>query len=469
MDIRVRFAPSPTGHLHIGGLRTALFNELFARHHGGKLLLRIEDTDRERSKPEYTHSILKSFAWAGITFDEELVIQSHRIDRHKQAIEQLLQEGKAYRCYCTPEEVAARNVETRGTDAVYGNKYDRYCLHNKSDVHKSKPYAVRFKLPFISGNITFIDLIRGPITFDIEQLDDFIIARSDGYPMYNFVVVVDDHDMRISHVIRGEDHISNTPKQILLYQACGFKVPEFAHIPMILGKDGNRLSKRDAAVSVLEYRQHGYMPEALMNYLVRLGWAHKDQEKFSKQEMIAYFDLKNVSKHGARFDQEKLDWLNSVYMKETASSTLLDIIQHDIDPLFQSHTPNFSLSQRIDLIELYKERVKTLAEMARTIAAVHEAPTKFNADDLRKWITSTSKEYMHYIIQKLESLTSFEVDPIAQTIKDLAQTLEVKIVFLTQPMRIALLGSSSGPGVFELAAILGKEETIRRLYALYHR
>ena len=269
--VRVRFAPSPTGHLHIGGLRAALFNWLFARHNGGKFLLRIEDTDLVRSTQEYTDSILSSFKWAGITPDEPIVIQSQRIAEHKKVIERLLEQGAMYRCFCSQDELETRLTKIQGSEGLV-TKYDGKCRN--ADQNLQKPFVVRFKLPANQSEIVFEDLIRGRVAFDINQFDDFIVARSDGSPMYNFVVVVDDAFMNITHVIRGEDHISNTPKQIMLYQACGYPLPQFAHLPMILGPSGERLSKRDGATSVLEYKQQGYLPDALLNYLARLGWSH---------------------------------------------------------------------------------------------------------------------------------------------------------------------------------------------------
>src|ERR1700733_99493 len=297
-SVRVRFAPSPTGHLHIGGMRSAIFNWLFARHNNGSFLLRIEDTDRERSKQEYTDSILASFAWMRIDWDEPVVIQSERAKRHQEVAQKLYAQGKAYYCICTPEQVQDRLAAQSGFDINF-MKYDGLCRnasHTKG--------ALRFKIPDDITEVTFHDLIRDTITIGIDQLDDFILVRSDGTPMYNFVVVVDDADMKISHVIRGEEHIANTPKQILLYQACGFPLPYFAHLPMILGPDGNKLSKRDAATGVFEYKQLGYIPDPLFNYLVRLGWSHGDQEIFTREEVIQFFDLAHVGKKGAIFDQQ---------------------------------------------------------------------------------------------------------------------------------------------------------------------
>lgn len=332
--VRVRFAPSPTGNLHIGGLRTTIFNWLFARHNNGKFLIRIEDTDPERSKPEYTESILETFAWMDITSDEPIVIQSERLPEHRRVAEQLIAQAKAYRCFCSQEEVIERHKQKVGADDLF-IKYDGKCKNKKViEGDLLRPHVIRFALPYKKGAITWLDLIRGEVTFDADQLDDFIIVRSDGMPMYNFVVVIDDAFMKISHVIRGEEHISNTPKQILLYQACGYALPQFAHLSMILGPSGEKLSKRDGAVSVLEYKKMGYLPDALFNYLVRLGWAHGDQEVFTRDELIKFFTLEAVNKKGAIFDPQKLDWMNGVYIRALSDHELLMRIINDVMPDF---------------------------------------------------------------------------------------------------------------------------------------
>lgn len=465
MSVRVRFAPSPTGHLHIGGLRTALFNELFARHNKGEFLLRIEDTDPERSRQEYTDAIFQAFAWAHVSFDEEPVIQSTRIKEHEKVLDQLIEEGKAYYCTCTPEQVLERNKKKYDVDTLFANRYDRYCLERQNEIDK-KSAAIRFKLPFEKGAITFNDLIKGEITIDADQLDDFIIARSDGNPMYNFVVVVDDHYMGISHIIRGEEHLSNTPKQILLYHACSYAIPYFAHVPMILGPSGDKLSKRDGAMSVLEYRQLGYLPEALVNYLVRLGWAHGDQEIFTKRELINYFSLNHVSKHGARFDKEKLDWLNGVYIRQKTPAELLTIIERDVEPLLRVHTTHFSSEQLEQFVALYQQRTNTLGEMAQAIMAVHNRPIDFDQEARTQWVTAATKQYLDDVVKILEEINLFTVELVSQAIKQLSKELNVKLVALVQPLRIALVGTSSGPGVFELIVALGKEETIHRIRAL---
>ncbi len=464
--VRVRFAPSPTGHLHIGGLRTALFNWLFARHHGGVYLLRIEDTDMERSKQEHTESILASLRWVGITADEPLVIQSERIAIHQEMIEQLITQGKAYRCFCAPDDHIKRHQATFGQDDLF-IKYDGYCRERVvTDVDKANPSVVRFKLPTDRAEVTFNDIIRGTVTFAIEQLEDFIIARPCGGPMYNFVVVADDAFMGITHIIRGEDHISNTPKQILLYEAFGFSLPAFAHLPMILGPSGDRLSKRDGAVSVLEYREGGYLPEALLTYLARLGWSHGDQEIFTQEELIQYFSLDQVGKKGAIFDVNKLDWVNSVYMRQTTDDVLLEHIVADVMPTIRQQLNPWSEVTIRQAIGLYKERVKTLKELAQELLLVHGGPIEFNAHDMQQWISSETHGYLERFIAKLENLDLFTVDLVKNTVQELCKELGIKLVQLAQPLRIALIGKSSGPGAFDLAALVGKQGTIERLRVL---
>jgi glutamyl-tRNA synthetase len=468
-EVRVRFAPSPTGHLHIGGLRTTIFNWLFAKHNNGKFLIRIEDTDLERSKPEYTQSILNSFAWINIQSDEPIVIQSERIKDHQAVLAQLLAEGKAYRCFCSQEEVVARHKAKFGADDAF-IKYDGQC-RSKQLTHEdmSKPHAIRFALPFAQGEIAWDDLIHGRVSFDADQLDDFIIVRSDGTPMYNFVVVLDDAFMRITHVIRGDDHVSNTPKQILLYLACGYELPQFAHLSMILGPSGERLSKRDGAVSVLEYKQLGYMPDALFNYLVRLGWAHGDQEIFSRQELVQLFTLEHVGKKAAVFDHAKLDWLNGVYMRQTDDAQLLERIANDVRPAITQELSNWSHAQVVEAIKLYKERVKTLAELGHELVAVHSFDGGYNQDDMAQWITPTTHEHLVALVQILEALPHFGVDLVADAVKQFVKNQGLKLVAVAQPIRLALVGKSASPGVFELLALIGKDQSLQRLRALIAR
>lgn len=464
---RVRFAPSPTGHLHIGGLRAAIFNWLFARHHGGTFLVRIEDTDTQRSKQEYTDSILASLAWAGIESDEAIVIQSSRYDEHAKLIQQLLQQGKAYYCYCTQQEIEDRHTKA-GHDPAF-IKYDGLCRVDQKYAGTDRAKVVRFSIPHDVQTITFDDLIRGTITIEREQLDDFIIARSDGRPMYNFVVVADDADTRISHVIRGEDHISNTPKQILLYQALGYDVPLFAHLPMVLGQSGQRLSKRDAATSVLDYKHNGYVPDALVNYLVRLGWAHGDQEIFTKQELIDFFTLKAVNKKSAVFDPEKLNWVNSTYIKQLDTHKLYAMMCDEVQPLLNDQLKNWTNEQIYGAIDLYKDRVDTLSHMNEKLCVLHNGPMQFNQDDVAQWITAETVDHLNQVVDAFAQLDSFENDAIKNTMKDISKQAGVKLVAIAQPLRIAVIGSSDGPGVFGLLALIGKDETQRRIEKLLNR
>ena len=462
-QIRVRFAPSPTGHLHIGGLRTALFNWLFARHHGGAFLLRIEDTDFERSTQEYRDSILQSFAWTHLEHDEEIVTQSERIAEHQKVAEQLVTEGKAYRCFCSPQQVVARYDKATDGDAFV--MYDGHCRTRQvQQGDETKSHVIRFKLPKNQHEITFEDVIKGPITFSLDQLDDFIILRTGGFPMYNFVVVVDDAFMRITHVIRGEEHIVNTPKQILLYEACGYVVPRFGHLPLILGPSGEKLSKRDGATSVIEYRREGYIPHALLNYLARLGWSHGDQELFSLSELIEHFSLEKIGTKGAIFDFEKLAWVNSMYLKEMTEEQILDAVIADVNTHFLTNECVTRTPEEVKrVIALYKERVKTLKHMIQEIDIVFNGAHERHEEDMRKWIIADSRQHLESAIQALEVHDIFTHDNCAEALKQIAAQLGIKLVTLLQPIRLALLGKASGPGVFDLLTVIGKEDAIGRL------
>ncbi len=455
--VRVRFAPSPTGHLHIGSLRTALFNWLFARHHNGVFLMRIEDTDLQRSKEEYTQSILQSLEWVNIQPDEPIVIQSQRIKEHTKVVSQLLEMGAAYKCYCTEQELK----DLAGDNAF--SVYDNTC-RNRTD-HPNKPYAVRFKIPDIT-ELAFDDIVRGRVVFAREQLYDFIIARSDGNPMYNFVVVVDDHAMEVTHVIRGEDHISNTPKQILLYKALGYQVPQFAHIPLILGPSGDRLSKRDGATSAMEYKRLGYLPDALVNYLVRLGWAHGDQEIFTRAELVQFFNLDAVGKKGSIFDVVKLQWVNGVYLRAMSEQDIISYIEKELDPLFRSLFSDWDDEQLWYAIRLYKERVATLNDLIVELQVLYRGPQAYDAADIEKWVSSETSLSLERVINLLEQSDSFTHDALAEAVKEVAKELGVKMVIIAQPVRIALIGKSNGPGVFDMLALLKKKESIARIRAL---
>lgn len=458
-DVRVRMAPSPTGYLHIGGLRTTLFNLLFAKHMQGKFLIRIEDTDVERSKPEYTQSILDAFAWCNIQADEPIVIQSQRLSRHKEVIEQLLAQGKAYRCYCTPDELKER----LGLSAADEGGYARYDGRCKVLPVKNDPCAIRFAIPEGCNSVTFHDLVHGEITFQADLLDDFIMVRSDGTPMYNFVVVVDDADARISHVIRGDDHISNTPKQILLYQACGFKVPQFAHLPMILGEDGKRLSKRHAATAVFDYKKQGFLAEALCNYLVRLGWSHGDQEIFTREELISYFTLDGVGKKSSIFDTKKLEWMNGLYMRKLSAQQLLELITKDVDGTFKESLSAWTAQQLTFALELYKERAVTLVDLIAQIKTVYQAPDLFEEAEIAPYKDGKTHILMIELAQLLAQQESFEHKELSIQIKKWCQERGIALPQIGKPLRIALTGKTNSPGIFELLELVGKKESITRL------
>ncbi len=461
--IRVRYAPSPTGSLHLGSLRSVIFNWLFARHHHGKFLLRIEDTDLGRSRPEHTTAIYTALDWMGITWDEPVVIQSERTALYQQYLIKLLAEQKAYYCNCPVSADLATSTDYK--------IYDRIC-RNKNLTSG----AIRFKLPADistnnSASINFTDLVYGPISFDLNQLDDFIIARADGTPMYNFAVVIDDHEMAISHIIRGEEHLSNTPKQILLYQAFDFKLPEFAHLPLILGRDGRKLSKREAAVAVEDYRLKGYLADALFNYLVRLGWSHGDQEIFTKLELIEFFDLDHIGKSGSIFDLDKLTWVNTVYLKNYTAQQLLDLIIRDLDPVYLTKFKLFQATQILALIDLYKARVKVLTELAEIILALDQAPVSYDQAELVKWVTpdiadiinTNTKTQLAQLISNWEALANWSAPEILASIKQLCADYQIAMPQIAHPIRLALLGHTASPSIAELLAIFPKTEVIVRI------
>lgn len=454
--IRTRFAPSPTGHLHIGGARTALFNWLFARHHGGKFILRIEDTDRERSKEEYTRGILEGLAWLGIDWDEDLYYQSARMDVYKEYAYKLLAEGKAYRCYCTAETLE----EKRKSALKEGRKpsYDRTCREETRE-RLGEPFVIRFKTP-VSGSVSYDDLIRGTITFQCEELDDLIILRTDETPTYNFTVVVDDALMGITHIIRGDDHINNTPRQILMYEALGFDLPRFGHVPLIHGKDRARLSKRHGATALLEYRDEGFLPEALMNYLARLGWAHGDEEIFSKKELVEKFDLPNVGKSPAIFDMEKLLWLNSHYMKSLPAEE----IARRLKPFLEAR--GYAVTEKTKLVPIVvnlRERAKTLKEMAQMADFFFRDEIEYEAAAKEKFLTPSSKPILERFLSDLRALPALGEAEQRAMVEAIAKEHGKKLVDVIQPVRVALSGKTVSPGIFEVIDILGKAVVERRI------
>ncbi|MFR0225255.1 glutamate--tRNA ligase, partial [Escherichia coli] len=395
MKIKTRFAPSPTGYLHVGGARTALYSWLFARNHGGEFVLRIEDTDLERSTPEAIEAIMDGMNWLSLEWDEGPYYQTKRFDRYNAVIDQMLEEGTAYKCYCSKERLEALREE----QMAKGEKprYDGRCRHSHEHHADDEPCVVRFANPQ-EGSVVFDDQIRGPIEFSNQELDDLIIRRTDGSPTYNFCVVVDDWDMEITHVIRGEDHINNTPRQINILKALKAPVPVYAHVSMINGDDGKKLSKRHGAVSVMQYRDDGYLPEALLNYLVRLGWSHGDQEIFTREEMIKYFTLNAVSKSASAFNTDKLLWLNHHYINALPPEYVATHLQWHIE---QENIDTRNGPQLADLVKLLGERCKTLKEMAQSCRYFYEDFAEFDADAAKKHLRPVARQPLEVVRDKL--------------------------------------------------------------------
>ncbi|MEN6420749.1 MAG: glutamate--tRNA ligase, partial [Smithella sp.] len=396
--IRTRFAPSPTGYLHIGGARTALFNWLYARHHGGEFVLRIEDTDQQRSTDESTKAILDAMAWLGLNCDEGPYFQAQRVDLHREMVQKLIREGKAYYCTCTPEELEEKRKKALATGKK--PKYDGTC--RDKNLKKTAGSVVRFRSEQ-TGATVVEDLIKGNIIFNNEELDDLIIERGDGYPTYNFAVVIDDALMNITHVIRGDDHVNNTPRQILMYQALGFSVPKFAHVPMILGSDKTRLSKRHGATSVMAYKEMGFLPEALVNYLVRLGWAHGDQEIFSQKELIELFDLDAVGKSPAVFNPDKLLWLNAHFIKEASPARL----REEMKTIWPAgiDTSDAAFTQKV--IADLQTRAKTLAELANAADFYFTDEVKYEEQAAQKFLTAEVAPHLKALLESIVSLQDF--------------------------------------------------------------
>ncbi len=461
---RVRFAPSPTGHLHIGGLRTALFNWLFARHHRATYLMRVEDTDLLRSTREYLASQLASLQWAGIMPDEPIVYQMSRVEEHLKAAALLVAKGLAYPCFCPPRD--ADEVVT-GLEQGHASKYAGTCRDKTiTEADLGRPHAIRFRFPIDSEYIEFNDIIRGLIRVKVDQFDDFIIVRRDRSPVYNFCVVVDDIFMEISHIIRGEDHIPNTTKQVVLYHALEAAVPLFAHLPLILGKEGNKLSKRDAAVSVEEYRNQGYLPEALCNYLVRLGWSHGDQEVFSRDELVTYFSLDQVGKKGAIFDTKKLEWLNGVYLRKATSTELMDALKALNPAHITSLTTAWDEEQIGLLLDCYKARSTTLVALYQGIMGLVKEPRNCDMQLVAPWKNEHSKKMLRDFVESLHEIHHLEHSQLLSAAQHVVDQYGEKLVHLAQLLRLAITGTIQSPGVFDLIVILGKTQAIKRITAL---
>ncbi|EGT4354844.1 glutamate--tRNA ligase [Cronobacter sakazakii] len=457
MKIKTRFAPSPTGYLHVGGARTALYSWLFARNQGGEFVLRIEDTDLERSTPEAIEAIMDGMNWLSLEWDEGPYFQTKRFDRYNAVIDEMLAAGTAYKCYCSKERLEALREE----QMAKGEKprYDGRCRHNHEHHADDEPCVVRFANPQ-DGSVVFDDQIRGPIEFSNLELDDLIIRRTDGSPTYNFCVVVDDWDMEITHVIRGEDHINNTPRQINILKALGAPVPLYAHVSMINGDDGKKLSKRHGAVSVMQYRDDGYLPEALLNYLVRLGWSHGDQEIFSREEMIKFFALDAVSKSASAFNTDKLLWLNHHYINTLAPEYVATHLQWHIE---QENIDTRNGPQLAELVKLLGERCKTLKEMAQTCRYFYEDFSEFDADAAKKHLRPVARQPLEVVRDKLAALTDWTAENVHHAIQATADELEVGMGKVGMPLRVAVTGAGQSPGLDVTVHAIGKSRSVERI------
>lgn len=456
MTLTTRFAPSPTGYLHVGGARTALYSWLHAKKNGGEFILRIEDTDLERSTQASVDAIMDGMNWLQLDWDKGPYFQTKRFDRYKEVIDQLLAEGNAYRCYCTPEEVDEMRAQARekGEKERYNGMW-----RDRTDYPEDKPYVIRFKNP-LDGDVVINDLVKGEITISNKELDDLIIARSDGSPTYNLTVVVDDWDMGVTCVIRGDDHVNNTPRQINIFNALGAPLPEFAHIPMILGDDGKRLSKRHGAVGVMQYRDDGYLPEALLNYLVRLGWSHGDQELFTRDEMIELFDLNDCNRAPSGFNTEKLIWVNQHYMKTLEPAYVAEhLAWHMQDQnIDTSNGPALS-----EIVKVQAERVKTLKEMAEISRYFYQDFTEFDATAAKKHLRPVAQQPLEVVKAKLAALTDWQPEHIHAAINETAAELELGMGKVGMPLRVAATGAGNSPSLDVTLALLDQDKVLARI------
>ncbi|KXW56424.1 glutamate--tRNA ligase [Ferrovum sp. PN-J185] len=453
--IRTRFAPSPTGYLHIGGARTALFSWAFARHNGGQFILRIEDTDLERSTDASTQAILDGLKWLGIDYDEGPFYQMKRLARYQEIVDQLLNSGHAYYCYASKEELEA--LRTAQRERGEKPRYDGRWRDSKASPPVGVKPVIRFKTP-LTGEVTFHDLVKGPITVANSELDDLVIMRADGVPTYNFGVVVDDLDMGITHVIRGDDHVNNTPRQINIMKALDAVIPQFAHVPMILGSDGERLSKRHGAVSVMQYKEEGYLPEALMNYLARLGWSHGDEEMFTQEQFISWFDLGHISRSPARFNPEKLTWLNQQYLKQSSDFELAQLLEPELNKrgIEISHGPQLS-----EVVGLLKARVNLIPEMAD--AALYFYQRSSISEELRlQHLNETNLNTIRHFKEMIQFIEWTPTD-INECLKQTVKELGIKMPQIGIPLRVAVCGQTQTPSLDATLYLIGREEVLNRI------
>lgn len=456
MTCRTRFAPSPTGYLHVGSARTALYCWLYAKNQKGAFILRIEDTDRERSTPEAVEAILESMRWLGLDYDEGPFYQTDHFERYKEVAQQLLQQGHAYRCYCSKERLEKLREDLTANKEK--PRYDGLC-RNLTTSDSSQAHVIRFKNPQ-AGTVIFNDAVRGKVEIANNELDDLIIMRTDGTPTYNFTVVVDDADMKIDIVIRGEDHIANTPRQINILQALGAKIPQYAHIPMILGDDGKRLSKRHGAVSVLQYRDDGYLPHALLNYLVRLGWSHGDQEIFSIDEMIGSFDLQHISKSAAAFNTEKLNWLNQHYLKTLPVHEVARQLEWQMQRLGIDYAQGPDLNK---IVSALCDRVKTTVEMAEKSRYFYSDAINLDPEAAAKHLTPSIKEPLQELHARLLAIDNWQATAIHQVITEVIEKFSIGMGKIAQPLRVAVTGNTISPSIDVTLELIGREKSLQRI------
>lgn len=459
MTVRTRFAPSPTGYLHVGGARTALFSWAYARHFGGSFVLRIEDTDLERSTPEAVQAIIEGMEWLGLHHDEGPFYQMQRMDRYREVIGQMLEAGTAYYCYSSPEEVEAMRERQRaaGEKPRYDGTWRPEPGKTLPAIPEGRKPVVRFRNP-TEGDVTWLDVVKGSITISNRELDDLVIARPDGTPTYNFCVAVDDSDMKITHVIRGDDHVNNTPRQINILQALGATLPHYGHLPMILGTDGEKLSKRHGAVSVMDYPAQGYLPEAMLNYLARLGWSHGDDEVFSMEQFTQWFDLDHLTKSPAQFNPEKLDWLNNHYIKQADNTRLAGLVKPIMDGLGAQfdHAPDLTA-----VIALMKERVNTLNELAVAAMLFYRQPAP-DAALLAQHLTDAIKPALAQYVEQLKTV-AWSKEALSATLKEVLAAHKLKMPQLAMPLRLLITGQLQTPSIDAVVELFGRDVVLARL------
>jgi glutamyl-tRNA synthetase len=456
-EIRTRFAPSPTGHLHIGGARTALFNWLFARHHGGKYVLRIEDTDRERSTDEFTQAIVEGLEWLGLEWDEGPVFQSKRDEYYRAIVQKLLASRHAYWCFCTAEELEAKReaAQKEGRFAPY----DRTCRELRREPKPGETAVVRLAVP-LEGQTVLKDVIRGDITFDHRELDDFVLVRSDGSPVFHLVNVADDLDMKITHVLRGEDHITNTPRQMQIFRALGAEPPVYGHMPLIVGADRSRLSKRHGATSLLAYRDMGFLPEATLNYLARLGWSHGDQEIFTIAELVDAFDADAIHKAAAAWDMEKFAWVNAQHMKQRTVADLANLV----GPFLPADTfTGLSRHYLEAAVALVRDRARTLVELGAELGPLVRVSVDYDEAAATKFLGPAERTRLRSLASEMEGMDPWVVPTIENELRAFCEAEGVKLGAVAQPLRVALTGGTASPGIFELCGVLGRERTVARI------